>query len=81
MEPIYGIWLYGIGWLKAGSDFFGTVNHEQAREIARHITGASVRFIDSSPEVNQVLQDKYIEKEMRSLCHYFKRLLERKPNK
>lgn len=77
---IFGIWQPGKGWLMVKDDFVSSDNQIVAAEIAKNI-GGRVRFMDSNRDINLTLQTLYLQRESRSLCHYFKSLFARKANK
>jgi len=75
-KPLFGIWLHGVGWLKA-KDTLTFTSLVVAEQVAQRIgAGAKVFYIDTSLED---LESKLLEaerrKKQRSLWHIFKKLL------
>ena len=80
-KPLYGIWIKGVGWLKA-KDTVTFISYVMAKQVAERIGfGAHVYYIDTSL---QDLEGKLLEAEQRkaqrSLWHTFKKLLQLKTN-
>ena len=64
---LYGIWLYGKGWLKGNKGTVTFDNYPVAQQVAERMGNAKVYFIDKSLEdLEQVL----LEIEHRSTLSY-----------
>ena len=75
-KPMYGIWIYGKGWLRGEKDVISFDDYQFALEVAR-IMSAKVRRIDTS---YLDLETLYKEQEGKSLWHIFKNLFVHKNN-
>ena len=63
-KPLFGIWLPGVGWLKA-KDTVTFTSRQVADEVAKRIGGgARVYYIDTSL---QDLEEKLLEAEQRKV--------------
>ncbi len=72
---MWGVWLYGSGWLR-GTDVFSDYDLDKAKQVA-YLVGGVVRIIDKSIVD---LENLYLEKERKSLWHIFKNYFNHKHN-